>query len=91
MTGHITAGEFKAKVESLLAIASALDPRIALAATGYETLKDLFGKTGELQVMSEKVYAETVETAPHVAQEVSAFFTAKGDAMLDSFKKHPGS
>lgn len=88
---NITAGDLKSKLEQVLAIASMLDPKVALAMAGVDVLKQLFGKTGELSAIMDKVYAETVETAPETAQAVSEFYKAKGDALEESFQKHPGS
>lgn len=87
---NITVGEVTSKLEEILALASTLDPRIALATAGYEALKDLFSKTGELSTLMGIVYSETAETAPEVAQAVSDYFTDKGEAMLASFRAHPG-
>lgn len=87
---QITAGDIASAAEEILAVASALDPRVALAVSGYEALKNLFSKTGKLNTMMSKVYAETEESAPAVAQEVSAYFTDQGEAMLKSFRDHPG-
>jgi hypothetical protein len=91
MTTPVTAGALASKLEQMLALAAMLDPRIALASAGFEVLKDLFSSDGELSTMLAQVYAETAESAPDVAQAVSAFYTAKGDAMAQSFKDHPGS
>jgi hypothetical protein len=87
---NVTAGDLKGKLEQALALASMLDPRIALAETDYETLKGLFGATGEVSEMMAQVYAETAETAPATAKAVSDFYAAKGDALEQSFKDHPG-
>lgn len=87
---NITAGDLKSKLEQALSLAAMLDPRVALAEAGFEALKGLFSKTGEVSAMMDQVYAETAETAPDVAQAVSAFYSQQGDAMEQSFKDHPG-
>lgn len=86
----ITAGMLVDKLQGLLQVASMLDPKIALAAAGVSALADLFSKTGELQTLMDQVMAETEATAPNVAQAVSDFYKAKGDALEASFRNHPG-
>ncbi len=87
----VTSANLKAKLEQLAALAALIDPRIALVEQGVNTLKGIFATNSELSTMLAQVYAETAETAPEIAQAVSAFVTAKGDEMEQSFKDHPGT
>ncbi len=87
---EITAGQLSDKLFQLLAIAGALDPKIAVAAAGIDAIKSLFAKTGELNSMMTQVYSETEATAPAVAKAVNDFYSGKSDALEASFKEHPG-
>lgn len=86
----ITTSQVKSKLEALLAVLSTIDPHVALAAAGVDALTNLFSANSEFKSMMDQVYAETKETAPDVAQAVSQFYTAQGDALERSFREHPG-
>lgn len=86
----ITAGQIAQKLQQALNLASALDPKIALAAAGVNALTSLFGSTSELKTMMDQVMAETEATAPEVARAVSDSYTRQGDILVDSFHNHPG-
>lgn len=86
----MTANQITDNLRQLLSIAGAIDPKIAVASAGVEAIRNLFAKTSELNAMLAQVYAETTVTAPEVAQAVSAFYVAQGDALEASIKNHPG-
>jgi uncharacterized protein YoxC len=88
---NITAGDILAKVENVAGILATLNPTAALVYNGAEALKELFSANSELSNVLKAAYAETAETAPEIAQEVSDFCRQNNQAIEDSFRDHPGS
>lgn len=86
----ITAGQVADAARKLLQVASAIDPKIALAAAGVEALSTIFGASGEVNTLLQAVYTETEANSKEVAQQVSEHYTERSDALKKSFEDHPG-
>jgi hypothetical protein len=87
----------KAKIEAiantLLGIASAINPGAGAVAKAVEELGNvnkLFDVGSEFSDLLNEVRAETDATAEQVGGDVSADYIAKRDRMLASFAAHPG-
>lgn len=87
----INVEQLKAGLEKALAIASALDPRIAVASAGVNTLTQLFGAVTETNAMMKTILAETQETAPEVAAQVVALYASKEAEWDKSVEQNPGT
>lgn len=76
--------------QALVNVATAMNPGYAVAAQGVQAVVDLFQAKKQLDALFEKVMAETVATAPEIAQAVSGFYTTQSAALEAEFRARPG-
>jgi len=87
----ITSIDLKTKLEAVLSLVATLDPKIALAEAGVETLVSLFSGLNDANKLLHDVLAETQANAPEVAKEVIAYVDAQDAAWDASVAANPGT
>jgi hypothetical protein len=86
----IRGADLKTAAIALANVAGAMNPGVAAALSGADALIDLFQEKKKLDAIFEKVMAETLASAPEVAQQVSEFYTVQSDALRAEFAARPG-
>ena len=86
----IRAAMIKDAAMALANVAASMNPGVAVAMTGVQTLTELWQAKKALDEQFKKIAEETEASAPEVAQAVSAYYTTQGDALEAEFRARPG-
>lgn len=74
---RVNVAQLKEALQKTLGVVSALNPTLAVADAGAQALGAVWASLAEYNQLLKQIVAETHETAPEVAREVSAFYQQK--------------